>query len=248
MSTELQDKVAIVTGAARGIGRQIVLTLIGSGAKVVGFDFNEENLKKLTQDARGSEGTVETKVVDVTDSGKLTSAIDEVAEVHGKIDILVNNAGITRDGLLISMDDEQFDQVVDVNLRGAFVALRATAKHMIRARSGRIVNIASVSGMTGNAGQANYTASKAGLIGLTKTAAKELGKRGVTVNAVAPGFIATDMTDVLPDKVKDQVRPLIPLGRFGEPADIAVAVAFLVGPHAGYVTGAVLVVDGGLSM
>ena len=248
MTPELQDKVSIVTGAARGIGKAIVLTLLESGAKIVGFDVNEANLKKLEEETKGGPGSVETKVVDVTDSAKLTAAIDEVAEKYGRIDVLVNNAGITRDGLLISMEDDQFDQVINVNLRAAFFALRAAARHMIRARSGRIVNIASVSGLMGNPGQANSAASKAGLVGLTKTAARELGKRGVTVNAVAPGFIATEMTRVLPDKAKERFLENVPLQRPGSPEDVAQAVAFLCGPRSAYITGQVLVVDGGLYM
>ena len=248
MTLALQDKVSIVTGAARGIGRAIVLAFLQSGAKIVGFDVNEANLKKLEEETKGGPGTVETKVVDVTDSAKFTAAINEVAEKYGRIDVLVNNAGITRDGLLISMEDDQFDLVLSVNLRAAFVAIRAAARHMIRARSGRIVNIASVSGLMGNPGQANYAASKAGLIGLTKTAAKELGKRGVTVNAVAPGFIATEMTNALPDKAKEKFLENIALRRPGLPEDVAQAVAYLAEPRSAYITGQVLVVDGGLYM
>jgi len=248
MTLALQDKVSIVTGAARGIGRAIVLAFLQSGAKIVGFDVNEANLKKLEEETKGGPGTVETQVVDVTDSAKFTAAINEVAEKYGRIDVLVNNAGITRDGLLISMEDDQFDLVLSVNLRAAFVAIRAAARHMIRARSGRIVNIASVSGLMGNPGQANYAASKAGLIGLTKTAAKELGKRGVTVNAVAPGFIATEMTNALPDKAKEKFLENIALRRPGLPEDVAQAVAYLAEPRSAYITGQVLVVDGGLYM
>lgn len=248
MTAELKDQVAIVTGGARGIGREIVLALAQWEAKVVAFDINADNLKKLSDELADCPGSVEGKVVDVSSSTELTAAIDEVAEKHGRLDILVNNAGITRDGLLISMDDDQFDQVIAINLRAAFIALRTASRHMLRARSGRIVNIASVSGIMGNAGQANYTAAKGGLIAVTKTAAKELAKRGILVNAVAPGFIATDMTGVLPDKVKEMVLPLIPARRFGKPQEVAQAVAFLVGPQSTYITGQVIVVDGGLHM
>lgn len=248
MAAELDGQVAIVTGGGRGIGRQIVLRLAHLGAKVVAFDLNEADLSETVKLSAENGGSVEPQIVNICETEKLTSAIDKVAEDNGKIDILVNNAGITRDGLLISMDDEQFDQVLAVNLRAAFVAMRVVARHMLRARRGAIVNMASVSGVMGNAGQANYTASKAGLIGLTKTAAKELGKRGIRVNAVAPGFIATDMTDVLPDKVKQGVIPLIPLGRMGRAEEVAQVVVFLAGPWSDYVTGQVIVVDGGLHM
>lgn len=248
MAAGLQDNVAVVTGGSRGIGRAIVLALAGAGAKVVACARNEEKLADVAAEAGRLGGTVESRVVDVGDPESLAAAIEQIAEAQGKIDILVNNAGITRDGLLISMEDSQFDEVLNVNLKAAFVAMRAAAKYMIRARAGRIINITSVSGLMGNAGQSNYAAAKAGLVGLTKSAAKEIAKRGVTVNAVAPGFITTDMTNVLGEKVKETVMPLIPLKRFGQPEDIAQAVLFLAGPGAGYITGQVIVVDGGLHM
>ena len=244
----LQDKVAFVTGGSRGIGRAIVLTLAEAGATVVAVARNEEKLNEVAQAASGFSGTVMPKVVDISDSKQLTAAIEETAEKFGRIDILVNNAGITRDGLLIGMEEDQFDEVINVNLRSAFVAMKAAAKLMIRQRSGRIVNIASISGVMGNPGQCNYAAAKAGLIGMTKSAAKELARRSITVNAIAPGFITTDMTDVMPDKLKDTVKPLIPMNRFGNPEEIASVVAFLASDASSYLTGQVLVVDGGLRM
>jgi 3-oxoacyl-[acyl-carrier protein] reductase len=244
----LKDKVAFVTGGSRGIGRSIVLSLAQAGATVVAVARNQEKLNEVAQAGSGFEGTVNPKVVDIGDGKQLAAAIEETVEKFGKIDILVNNAGITRDTLLISMDDEQFDEVINVNLRSAFVAMKTAAKHMLRQRSGRIINITSVSGIMGNPGQCNYSAAKAGLIGLTKSAAKELAKRGITVNGVAPGFIATDMTDVLPDKVKEIVKPMIPMQRFGQPDEIASVVNFLASDAGSYITGQIITVDGGLHM
>ncbi len=244
----LKDKIAFVTGASRGIGRAIALTLAQAGAKVIAVARNEEKLNELAEQAQELTGEIIAKPLDISDSSALTAAIDETVEKYEKIDILVNNAGITRDGLLMSMEDEQFDEVINVNLKSAFVAMRSAVKYMIRQRAGRIINIASVSGIMGNAGQCNYAASKAGLIGLTKSAAKEVAKRGITINALAPGFITTDMTDVLPDKVKDSVKPLIPMQRFGKPEEIASVVAFLASEQSSYITGQVIVVDGGLHM
>jgi 3-oxoacyl-[acyl-carrier protein] reductase len=189
---------------------------------------------------------LQTRCQDVTDSDGFTRLMDEAAEKYGRIDVLVNNAGITRDGLLIRMDDADWDLVLTVNLKSAFIGTRAAARHMIRQKSGSIINMASYSGLEGNRGQANYAASKAGLIGLTKTTAKELARKNVRCNAVAPGFIQTDMTDALPQQAKDMALEQIPMGRFGQPADVAKVVAFLASDASGYVTGQVLSVDGGM--
>ena len=246
----LKGRVAIVTGASQGIGHAICLDFSAHGAVVIACARNEDKLKDLAQESRQRElpGEIVPQKLDVTDRAAIDKLVDSLAEERDRIDILVNNAGITRDGLLMSMEDDQFDEVLNCNLRSAFWMTRAVCRHMVQARYGRMINISSVSGVMGNAGQANYAASKAGLIGLTKSVAKELGKRNITCNAVAPGFITTDMTDRLPDKTKEAVKPHIPLRRFGTSEEIAAAVRFLVGPEATYITGHVLVVDGGLSM
>ena len=244
------NQVAIVTGGARGIGKAISLTLAEQGATVVAADTNAEGLAAVAQEAvaKGLPGKIVPKPLNVTDRAAIDKFVEEVVAQLGKIDILVNNAGITRDGLLMSMPEEQFDLVINVNLKSVYLMTQAVLRHMMSARYGRIVNMASVSGMMGNAGQANYAASKAGVIGLTKTTAKEYGKRGITANAVAPGFIDTDMTKILPDKIKEGVKMIVPLQKFGLPQDVAAAVVFLASPAAGYITGQVLPVDGGLNM
>ena len=244
----LTDQVAIVTGGGRGIGREIALAFARDGADVALFDVNAEQLSATTGELRRLGRRAEGIVVDVTDGKQVDEGVAKVLDKLGRIDILINNAGITKDGLLIRMDDAQWDRVLNINLRGTFLCTRAVAKHMLKARRGRIVSIASIVGLIGNPGQANYAASKAGIIGLTKAVAKELASRGVTVNAIAPGFIKTEMTDALPEQAKQRLTEAIPMGTLGEPSDVAQAALFLVSDAARYITGHVLVVDGGLAM
>lgn len=245
---QLKDQVAIVTGGARGIGREIALLLAQQGADIALFDVNPDQLKQTAEELKGLGRRAEGFTVDVTDGEQVDSGVAKVLDRLGRIDILINNAGITKDGLLIRMGDAQWDRVLDVNLRGTFLCTRAAAKVMLKQRRGRIVSIASIVGLIGNPGQANYAASKAGIIGMTKAVAKELASRSVTVNAIAPGFIKTEMTKALPEAAKKRLQEAIPMGSLGEPKDVAAAVLFLVSDAARYITGQVLVVDGGLAM
>lgn len=246
----MKGQVAIVTGASRGIGHAVALSLAQRGVTVVAAARSDGSLRELADEARRREcaGLIDPKPLDVTDKNAIAPFVESILSAHQKVDILVNNAGITRDGLFLNMDDDQFEDVLTANLRSAFWLTREVGRAMLRARYGRIVNVASVAGVMGNAGQVNYAASKAGLIGMTKSIAKEVGKRGITCNAIAPGFITTNMTDALPDKLKDEVKKLIPLNRFGTAEEVAETVSFLASPSAGYITGQVLIVDGGLRM
>ena len=245
MKIDLTGKIALVTGSTRGIGRAIAETLSEAGARiaVVGRDQARaaEVAAALGKDAQGFGA-------DVSDPASVTSLVESVEKAFGQIDILVNNAGLTRDNILFRIKDEDWDMVLDANLRGAFVAIRAASRGMMKRRWGRIINIASIVGITGNKGQANYAASKAGLIGLTKSVAKELGSRNILVNAVAPGFIETDMTKAMTPEARTSLAGQIPLDRLGRSQDVASAVAFLASEHAAYITGQVLVVDGGMVM
>jgi 3-oxoacyl-[acyl-carrier protein] reductase len=243
-----EKRLAVVTGAARGIGRAIVFELLKQGRTVAGLDMMEDQLKDLERVVKEAGFEVVTRCVDITQTEKFTEVLESLASDYGGIGILVNNAGITRDNLLIRMTDDEFDKVIAVNLRAAFVGIRAAAKSMLRNKFGRIINISSVSGVMGNAGQANYSASKAGLIGLAKTTARELAKKNVTANCIAPGFIDTEMARKLPEPVIEAAVQLIPMRRMGTVEEVARAVAFLAGDDAGYITGQVLCVDGGMAM
>jgi 3-oxoacyl-[acyl-carrier protein] reductase len=243
------NQVAIVTGAGRGIGRAIALRLAGEGARVAVVSRTEKNSVSVAEEINAKfAGLAKPYAVDVADHAAVQAMCAQIAADFSRVDILVNNAGITRDGLSMRMSVEDWDAVMAANLRGAFNFYQGVARGMMKQRSGRIINIASVAGLMGNAGQANYAASKAGLIAFTKVVARELATRGVTANAVAPGFITTDMTEALPQEIKDAVAKQIPMQKFGEPDDIAAAVAFLASAEAKYITGQVLTVDGGLVM
>lgn len=245
----LDGKVALVTGASRGIGRAIAIRLAAEGAKVaINFAGNTEKAEAVKAEIEAAGGEALLVQANVADAVAVEEMVAKVVEVFGGIDVLVNNAGITRDGLLVRMKDEDFDAVLDTNLKGVFYCTKVVSKLMMKKRSGRIVNMTSVVGVNGNAGQTNYAAAKAGVIGFSKSAAKEFASRGITVNMVAPGFIDTDMTSVLSDKAKEAALAGIPLQRMGTPENVADAVAFLVSDQAAYITGQVIHVDGGMVM
>jgi 3-oxoacyl-[acyl-carrier protein] reductase len=244
----LANQIAVVTGAGRGIGRAIALTFAAEGADVVCVSRTPENSDKVAAEVAALGRRSWPVAVDVADPVAVAAAAAQILERTGRVDILVNNAGVTRDGLVMRMSDADWDTVVNTNLRGAFAFTRAFTRGLVRQRSGRIINVASVIGLMGNAGQANYAASKAGLIGFTKSVARELASRGVTVNALAPGFIETDMTSGLGEDVKAGILRQIPLGGFGQADDVAAAALFLASPAARYITGQVLAVDGGMTM
>lgn len=244
----LSDKVAIVTGASRGIGRAIALALASQGAKVVASARNAEALAQLAEEIKAQGGDALAVVGDVALEEDANNLVKQAVEAYGQVDVFVNNAGITRDGLLLRMKNDDWDAVLDTNLKGAFLCTRAVAKVMSKQRSGRIINISSVVGEMGNAGQANYCASKAGLLGLTKSVARELARRNVTVNAITPGFITTEMTEDMTEKAQEAMTEQIPLGRPGSAADVANAVIFLASDQSAYITGQVLGVNGGMYM
>lgn len=244
----LEGRIAVVTGAARGIGQAIALDLASKGAGVVVCDIKEEWLEESAEKIGALGRDVWKRELDVTDTERVRNVFNEIAETTGRIDILVNNAGITRDGLLMRMTEEDWDAVLTVNLRGTFACTKAVSRIMMKQRSGSIVNIASVIGLMGNAGQANYAASKGGVISFTKSVAKELASRNIRVNAVAPGFITSKMTDALPEEVRGKMLAVVPLARFGQPEDVARVVSFLAGDEAAYVTGEVINISGGLVM
>ncbi|MHC4573652.1 MAG: 3-oxoacyl-[acyl-carrier-protein] reductase [Planctomycetota bacterium] len=241
-------RLAVVTGAARGIGRAIALELLRQGRIVAGLDINADQLAQFENAVNQAGFDCITRCVDITDTDKFAEILESLASEHNGIGILVNNAGITRDKLILQMSDEDFDSVIKVNLRAAFVATRIAARSMVRNKFGRIISLSSVAGVMGNAGQSNYAASKAGLIGMTKSVARELARKNVTANCLAPGFIVTDMTDKLPDPVKEAAKQIIPMRRFGTVDDVAKAAAFLASDDAAYITGQVLCVDGGMAM
>ena len=246
--SQLANQIAVITGAGRGIGRAIALKFAAEGADVACLSRTAENAGKVADEIRALGRRAWPRAVDMADAAGVTAAAESILAEAGRVDILVNNAGVTRDGLLMRMSEEDWDTVLNTNLRGAFLLTKALTRAFVKQRTGRIINIASIAGLMGNAGQCNYAASKAGLIGFTKSLARELASRGITVNAIAPGFIETDMTSVLGQPLRDELLKRIPLNRFGQPDDIAEAAMFLAGSGGRYVTGQVLTVDGGMVM
>lgn len=245
----LKNKIALITGAGRGIGRAIAIALAKEGAEVViNYNGSEERAKEVKQTIEENGGKASIYKCNVSDFAACEEMIKDIVKEYGHLDILVNNAGITKDGLIMKMKEEDFDSVLNVNLKGTFNTIRHSARQMLKQRSGKIINISSVSGILGNVGQANYAASKAGVIGLTKTMARELGSRGITVNAIAPGFVDTEMTEVLSEEIRENACKQIILGRFGKPEDIANTVVFLASDKADYITGQVISVDGGMNV
>ena len=244
-----EGRVAIVTGGTRGIGRSIALRLAAEGANVaVSYRSNDEAAEETAEAVRAEGVKCEVFQGDVASPEDVQALFKGVSDAFGRLDILVNNAGITRDNIMMRMKQEEFDDVLRTNLGGTYLCTRAALRPMVRARWGRIVNVSSVVGLVGNAGQANYAASKAGIIGFTKSVAREVAQRGITANAVAPGYVETELTGSLPEEVKDQIRNQVPMGRFGEAVEVAEVVAFLAGEGAGYVTGQTIAVDGGMTM
>jgi 3-oxoacyl-[acyl-carrier protein] reductase len=242
-------RVAIVTGGGRGIGRAVAVRLAKEGAQVaISYRSNDAAAEEAAEEVRGAGVRCETFKGDVAEPGDVKALFDGVTEAFGRVDILVNNAGVTRDNLMMRMKEEEFDEVLRTNLKGTYLCTRAAMRPMVRARWGRIVNVSSVVGLVGNAGQANYAASKAGIIGFTKSVAREVAQRGITANVVAPGYVETELTGGLPEGIKDAIREQVPTGRFGEPEEVAEVVAFLAGEGVGYVTGQTLTVDGGMTM
>jgi 3-oxoacyl-[acyl-carrier protein] reductase len=244
----LEEKTALVTGAGRGIGRAVAKKFAAEGARVICVSRTQANAEAVVAEIEGAGGVAQAVALDVADAGSVESIVGDLVKSTGGIDILVNNAGVTRDGLLMRMSESDWDTVLDTNLKGAFLMTKALTRMFLKKKSGSIINIASVIGLIGNAGQANYAASKAGLIGFTKSCAKEMASRGIRVNAIAPGFIQTDMTDGLNDDTKSAILNQIPIGEFGKVEDIAEAAYFLSSSAARYITGQVLVVDGGMVM
>ncbi len=245
----LEGKVALVTGAAKGIGKAIALALAADGAAViVNYNGSKDRAEQTVEEIKALGADAMAYRCNVADTKAVDDMIKEIIRIYGRLDILVNNAGITRDNLIMKMTEEDFDAVINANLKGCFNTIKAVSRQMLKQRSGRIINITSVSGILGNAGQANYAASKAGIIGLTKTMARELASRGITVNAVAPGFVDTDMTRTLSDSIKAAATAQIPLGHFGRPEDIASMAAYLASEKASYITGQIISVDGGMAI